>query len=186
MKLKLNNNFFVITGGPGSGKTTLLSELENMGYQCIPEVAREIIKEQMRTDGEALPWKNKELFKQLMLDRSVADYDDVSINNDLPVFFDRGILDTLAYAKLIRSPLNKDMVRRYAQTYRYHQKVFLLPPWFAIYQTDDERKQTFEEAVRIYEVLKETYGTYLYEVIEVPCVSINKRVAFILEEISQA
>lgn len=185
MKLKLNNNFFVITGGPGSGKTTLLSELENQGYRCIPEVAREIIKEQIRTEGEALPWKNKELFKELMLDRSVADYHAASSHNDLPIFFDRGILDTLGYAKLISSPLTADMVS-YAQNYRYYQKVFLLPPWFDIYQTDHERKQTWEEAVQTYGVMKETYSTYFYEVIEIPCVSIDKRVAFILEEISQA
>ena len=37
----------MITGGPGVGKTTLLEELKNRNHQIVPEIAREIIKEQL-------------------------------------------------------------------------------------------------------------------------------------------
>jgi predicted ATPase len=47
-----NEGFYVLTGGPGAGKTTLLNQLEEMGYMCVPEVAREIIREQMRIGGD--------------------------------------------------------------------------------------------------------------------------------------
>ena len=65
------NRFFVITGGPGAGKTTLLEELKKRLFTCVPEIAREIIQQQVIEQGEALPWKNKELYLQMMFDRSV-------------------------------------------------------------------------------------------------------------------
>ena len=68
------NTFFVITGGPGVGKTTLLQELQKRFFTCIPEVAREIIREQVALKGDALPWKNKELYLHMMFDRSVSGY----------------------------------------------------------------------------------------------------------------
>ena len=66
--------FFIITGGPGAGKTTLLDGLAKRNFKCIPEVARQIIKKQVELNGEALPWKNTELFAKSMLVRSVETY----------------------------------------------------------------------------------------------------------------
>jgi predicted ATPase len=42
-----NPNLYVVTGGPGTGKTTVLRELERKGFPCVPEVARQLIQEQM-------------------------------------------------------------------------------------------------------------------------------------------
>src|ERR1044072_8258298 len=95
-----HQHYFVITGGPGVGKTTMLEELKNRGFICIPEVAREIIREQILTDGEALPWKNTEAYKEWMLNRSVESYQMVDNSNKKYTFFDRGIIDTLCYARL--------------------------------------------------------------------------------------
>src|SRR5436309_15969939 len=82
-----HNNFFILTGGPGVGKTTLLIGLGKKNFRCISEVAREIIKEQTKIAGEALPWKNKELFKQLMHERSIEDYNRINHNNNEIIFF---------------------------------------------------------------------------------------------------
>ncbi len=71
IELKENNNFYVITGGPGVGKTTLLEELRNRHYTIVPEIARKLIKEQQESNGEVLPWKDKELYKKIMFDRSI-------------------------------------------------------------------------------------------------------------------
>lgn len=54
----INHHFFIITGGPGAGKTTLLNALEARQYNIVAEIARQLIKEQMDTGGEALPWGN--------------------------------------------------------------------------------------------------------------------------------
>lgn len=174
-----NPNFFVITGGPGVGKTTLLRELEKRSFKCIPEVAREIIKEQVGRNGKALPWKNTELYKELMMERSIASYKLANLTNNGILFFDRGIPDTLSYARLINSTISTQM-DFYTNHYRYNKKVFILPPWLDIYTTDNERKQTWKEAVQTYEILAETYRQYNYELIEVPKMTEQKRVEFIL------
>lgn len=178
-------SFFVITGGPGAGKTTLLDALTQRGFACIPEVAREIISEQMRDNGTALPWNDYVLYTRLMLERSVSGYCDTAkiYTNGEIVFFDRGIPDSLCYAVLTDQIVTETM-EQYALQYRYHPKVFILPPWEAIYHTDSERKQTWEEAVATYNQMIKTYCQYGYQIIEVPKDTVENRVAFILQQTS--
>ena len=178
------DSFFVITGGPGVGKTTLLQELQKRTFTCIPEVARDIIKEQVAADGDALPWRNKETYLQMMFDRSVDSY--LSANNSFGslIFFDRGIPDSLTYADIIGFEKKESMeiaVRRF----RYNQNVFYLSPWRDIYKTDEERKQTWEEAIVISELNAEIYRRYNYIPIAVPNESPEKRADFILSCISK-
>ena len=69
-----NANYYIFTGGPGSGKSTVLNILENMGYMTVREVARDIIKNQVRTNGDAVPWNNTVRYSNLMLLRSIVDF----------------------------------------------------------------------------------------------------------------
>lgn len=181
--MKIKDNFYIITGGPGVGKTTLSNELHTRGYNCIPEVARHIIKEQMETNGDALPWLNTQNYSDLMLRYSIDDFVYYSEKNDL-YFFDRGIPDTYGYNILINSPIN-DKLRNAVMSYRYNTSVFILPPWAEIYETDNERKQNFEEALRTYEVMYKAYSNLDYNLIEVPKASTIERVDFILNKIEE-
>lgn len=63
-------NFFVITGGPGVGKTTLLETLAQQGFPYVPEIAREIIREQVSRNGDALPWANIPAYTHLKIGRA--------------------------------------------------------------------------------------------------------------------
>ena len=45
---------------------------------------------------------------------------------------------------------------------------FYYRPWKAIYKTDNERFETFEEAVKIHNHLEQTYKRFGYNIIEVP------------------
>ena len=173
------NCLFVITGGPGVGKTTLLQELQKRFFTCIPEVAREIIKEQVAVQGDALPWKNKELYLQMMFDRSVDSYLTAKNNNSSLIFFDRGIPDSLTYAAVIGFEKTETM-ENVVRHYRYNQNIFYLSPWRDIYKTDEERKQSWEEAVVISELNAEIYRKYNYTLITVPNDSPEKRADFIL------
>ena len=181
--LRRNTNFYVITGGPGAGKTTLLKELKRQNFVVIPEVARKIIKEQLHLKGEALPWKNKELYKNLMFDRSIEGFKqaDKKYGKDTPVFFDRGFLDSLCYATMVGSGVDERM-ECFAENWRYNQKVFMLPPWKEIYHSDTERKQDWNEAVLTYEMMKKTYQTYGYEIIEIPKTTVSERANIVLNQ----
>jgi predicted ATPase len=176
--VQTNPNLFVVTGGPGCGKTTVLIELERRGYQFAPEVARQIIQEQMRADGTALPWSDRELYTQLMLERSIASYQAHTPANEI-TFADRGIPDTLTYARLIG--LRDDTyIRQACEDYRYAAIVFVAPPWEEIYRTDDERKQDFEEAIRTHEINVNVYRECGYGLIELPRASVQERGEFIV------
>lgn len=176
-------NFYIITGGPGVGKTTLLKQLET-DYIIVPEVARDIIKEQVQKGGEGLPWKNRQLYTTLMLSRSVKSFRETySLHKKDICFFDRGILDTLCYAEMTGDGISDEM-NDIAQTFRYNPKVFILPPWLAIYATDEERKQTWEEAELTYEKMRATYEKYNYQVIDVPKDTVENRKKFILDKLN--
>ncbi|WP_268036536.1 AAA family ATPase [Algoriphagus sp. PAP.12] len=186
MKITVRNklHFYVITGGPGVGKTTLLKELESRGYPVVPEVARQLIREQQQIDGEALPWKNRDLYKQMMFDRSIAAFrqlDESNLNNQ-PVFFDRSFLDTLCYCHLIGAEIS-DVMRTYAENWTFNPMVFLLPPWEGIYQKDEQRKQDWEEATKTFVQMKETYLEFRYKPQEVPKTDVINRADFVLKAI---
>ncbi len=69
-----NPNLYILTGGPGAGKTTILAELENRGFRTVPEIARQLIQEQVQADGNALPWGDKKRYAKLMLERSIISF----------------------------------------------------------------------------------------------------------------
>jgi predicted ATPase len=177
-------DFIIITGGPGAGKTTLLNEMHRSGYKYVPEVARNIIQKQVSTRGDALPWADTKKYRDLMLDKSIESYLSVlPHSSNRMLFFDRGIPDVLAYSKLINLVASEELELA-TRRYQYNTHVFVLPPWAEIYKTDSERVQDFEDAVKTYKFISETYEQLGYKLIEVPKMGVKQRVVFILKSIS--
>jgi predicted ATPase len=170
--------FFIITGGPGSGKTSLLDALEKMNYKRSVEAGRGIIQQQVAIGGRALPWDDKLLFAELMLSWEVRSYQIAEQWAGI-VFFDRGVPDVAAYLMLSNMPVPR-YVQKAIETFHYNPPVFIAPPWREIFTQDRERKQDFEEAIRTYEALVETYTGNGYKLVELPYVSIEERVRFVL------
>ncbi|MFA4868265.1 MAG: AAA family ATPase [Pedobacter sp.] len=178
----IKTNFHIITGGPGGGKTTLINELQQKQINGIPEVAREIIKDQLKNNGQALPWKNAKEYSKLMLSHSIRDYVKLLDTKDL-YFFDRGIPDTYAYERLMKFDDDENL-NLIANKYRYNKAVFILPPWEEIYIMDSERKQDFQLAKETYNMIKDTYERLNYDLIEVPCLAVSERADFILKRLN--
>jgi predicted ATPase len=175
------NNFYILTGGPGSGKTTIIEQLKEMGYFCVPEVGRKIIKEQISLSGKALPWLHPRNYSQLMLQLSICDYISHIQSMELH-FFDRGIPDVLGYVDLMNLANKRPFIDA-VRNFRYNLSVFVLPPWKEIYKTDPERKQDFKLATETYNHIKGVYEKYKYKLVELPFTSVSERIDFILNRI---
>ena len=173
--------FHVITGGPGSGKTSLIEALVRLGYAHTLEAGRAIIQDQVAIDGPALPWRDPLAFAELMLSWEMRSYR-MAEETTGPVFFDRGVTDLIGYLKLVGQPVPAHFARA-AERFRYNRRVFVAPPWPAIYTQDAERKQTPEEAVRTYEAIVTAYSNCGYELVSLPLVSVEERVRFVLDDI---
>ncbi|MGF6849056.1 putative ATPase [Chitinophaga sp. W3I9] len=179
MNKKVRDHFFIVTGGPGMGKTAIIAALREQGHITVPETGREIIRQQVAAGGQALPWVNRQAFARLMFEQSLQDYLEQPATGR-PVFFDRGIADTIGYLELCRLPVPEEMEQA-AALYRYHQTVFLASPWKAIYEHDKERKQSFEEAVQTYESMIKVYSRLEYKLVQLPETTVAERAAFILD-----
>lgn len=181
--VRTENRFFVLTGGPGSGKSSLIDALERLGYRRSVEAGRSIIQDQVEIGGQALPWADRALFAELMLSWEMRSYR-LAQEHPGSIFFDRGVPDVIGYLRLIGLPVPPHMTKA-AQEFRYSRTVFIAPPWKEIFHPDQQRKQDFDEAVRTYESLASTYREYDYELVELPRLSVEERVQFLLQTISE-
>ncbi|MEH3114431.1 AAA family ATPase [Pedobacter terrae] len=118
-----------------------------------------------------------------MFKKSLKAYHQIlDMNSDSIAFFDRGLPDTLCYMKMENIPVTE----KYYETMKatmYNRKVIILPPSAEIYETDMERKQSWNEAILTYRKMKETYIELGYDVITVPLGSVESRCAFILKSV---
>jgi len=169
----------VITGGPGAGKTSLLENRASKGYNYIPETARQIIKQ--RLSKGLSPRPDARTFAQEIFDK---DWKNFISNSNFPslLFFDRFFMDSACmlsesdrdgYAKIRNSHL----------TNRYNNKIFITPPWKEIYRNDEERDQSFEQSIEVYERLQKWYREHGYYIIVLPKDTIENRANFILNHV---
>jgi predicted ATPase len=172
----------VITGGPGTGKSTLIYELESRGFDCVHEVSRQITLQARELGIEQLFLKDPVLFSKMLLEGRVKQFMSASKNEADTVFFDRGIPDIVAYMNYMGID-GGSLFTDASENYLYY-KVFITPPWKEIYITDNERYESFEQALAIHNHLKNTYTVYNYELSEVPFGTVDERVDFILKELN--
>ncbi|WP_289151775.1 AAA family ATPase [uncultured Salipiger sp.] len=176
----MSDRFFVVTGGPGAGKTSLIIELARCGFHTIPESGRAIIREEMASGGDALPWGNRMAFAERMLERDLRAYEDAQTLSG-PVIFDRGIPDIMGYLTLCSLPVPPHVAAA-AKAARYNRRAFLAPFWDEIFTQDSERKQTRAEAEATCAVMRETYTVLGYQITELPRADITTRADFVCEQ----
>ncbi len=169
---------YVLTGGPATGKTTTAQALMEKGFHIVPEAARFIIEMEQERGGEILPWKKFDLF-QIAVTRKQLELE--SLIRDAPIaFLDRGIVDNIAYCKLKGIETPKEVLEA-ASKNRYHG-IFLLD-MLPVYENDPARREDPITAAKIHESIKKTYLEIDYDVVEVPPLSVQERIEFILSHI---
>jgi len=97
------------------------------------------------------------------------------------VFFDRGLIDaSVALRRLTGEPVLNAIKR----SHRYHQRVFLAPPWPEIYVTDNERRHSLEAGVAEYQRLVDAFPALGYEVTILPKIGVAQRAEFVLRTLA--
>lgn len=181
------NKLVVISGCSSGGKSTLLTELSINGYSVVPEVGREIVKEQLAIHGNITPWQNPVQFCEILIERSIAAYHQAKALlhvKEQVIFFDRSFLEGVSYYQTLECEDSKKY-DHFVDELRYYSTIFMAPPWQEIFCQDDERKHSFEESVNEYERLMKAYPQYGYSITELPKTNIKERADFILSSIFQ-
>jgi predicted ATPase len=172
------NPWYVITGGPCAGKTTLIREFEADGIRVVHESARVIIERGFAA-GKTLDEIRMDP-AQFTRDIIALDTANLDLHPNLErVFFDRSILDNIAYHTILGLTPSPELLE--AAERANFTKVFL--PDLLDYQLDDARNETPEEAARIHAALEEAYREYKIPVVKVPVLPVAERVEFIVENL---
>jgi predicted ATPase len=176
----------VITGGPGTGKTSLVKQLEANGFFCYHEIIRDLTSEAINS-SDAKSFESNPLvfvddpfaFNQRLLDGRLLQFKKASATGGDVVFFDRGLPDVLAYMDYFGQEYGHDFVEA-CRLNRYDQ-VIVLPPWESIYQSDEERFESFEEANAIHQELVRTYSAFDYAPVTLPYGTLEERGSFVTD-----
>ncbi|MFV9551360.1 AAA family ATPase [Algibacter sp. PT7-4] len=179
----------VITGGPGTGKTSIINTLKEKGFFCFDEVIRALTLEAKKDVDKAsqvsnpIAFANNPMdFNTRLLNGRIDQFKLAESQKKHLSFFDRGIPDVLAYMDYF----NQQYDNLFTNACKQHKytSLFILPPWKAIYKTDNERFETFEEAEKIHEHLLSTYKKFGYQITEVPFGTVENRTKFILDTLN--
>lgn len=177
----MKNSKIVITGGPGTGKTSVIKVLEENKYICLHEISREITREAQKNGISQYFLEQPLLFSELLLEGRIKQYEEAGKLSSKITFLDRGIPDVVAYMDYFGNEY-PSVFTEACKTYLY-DKVFILPPWKAIYTSDNERYETYEEATAIHSFIIESYKKSGYDPIEVPLGNLKERASFILHHL---
>jgi len=175
-------HFYVITGASGAGKSTLLRALAHKGLSVIEEAALAVLREK-ELDGGALGSSiHLQAFMNEVVERNIRAYE-TARSLPPPVFFDRGLPECLGHMRLLG--LDVDGAHEAASAmYRYADTVFVAEPWPEIYVCDQWRRASFERAARSFDATVASYVDIGYQTCALPRVSVDERVAFILDQVA--
>jgi predicted ATPase len=175
------DRFVIISGCSGGGKSTLLVELGRRGHAVVDEPGRRIVKEELKSEGSALPWIDETAFARRAVALALADRASAGMPDGW-IFFDRGLIDAAAGLQHLTG---EPVLAALSQSHRYHRRVFLTPPWPEIYVTDAERRHGLDRALAEYCRLLEVYPSLGYEVSILPKIGVPERADFVMSALAE-
>jgi predicted ATPase len=176
---EVQTNWHVITGTLSSGKSTLIGQLAKRGFQIVPEAARLYI------EGELAKGRTMDEIRRdpAALQRGVNAMTlrvEQGLRADDVLFLDRALPDTLAFCRA--NGLNPNEILADCFHHRY-ASVFLL-----------DRLPIKQDGVRFHDDLTadlidewhaRDYSALGYDVVRVPVLAPEERLAFVLERLSE-
>lgn len=175
---KINNNWYVITGGPSTGKTTVIDLLNKQGYFTTIEHARHYI-DTWFNEGHSVEEirNNKKEFQYGILNMQIEG--EASIKDKDLVFLDRAIPDNLAYFKFYKLDYDEKLLNAVKET--SYKKIFILDR--LPYTKDYARTENEDDQKMIHQLIIEVYKNLDFPIVFVPVSPPLKRVEFILKNL---
>ena len=176
---RVQTNWHVITGASCSGKTTLINLLANRGFQTVPEAGRRYFERELakgRTIGEIR--KDPATFTPQVYEIMIEHERGLRANEI--AFLDRGLPDGFAFYRL--AGLNPNEILSDCFKHRY-ASVFILNR--LPYQKDRVRVGDDALADYLESWISRDYSTLGYNIVWVPVLPPEKRLAFVLESLSE-
>lgn len=125
---------------------------------------------------------NPQEFNKRILKGRTQQFQSATEIEESHVFYDRALPDVLAYMDFFDQHYGPRFIE--ACNLHIYDHVFLLPPWEEIYISDNERLESFDEALQLHGHLERIYVKFGYTPITVPKDSVEERLAFILKELN--
>jgi len=176
---RVQTNWHVITGASCSGKTTLIDLLADKGFQTVPEAGRQYIERELakgRTIHEIR--EDQALFTRQVYDVMVKQESGLRVTD--VNFLDRALPDGFAFFRT--AGLNPNVILPDCFQHCY-ASVFLLNR--LPYQKDGVRVADDETAAYLESWMLRDYRALGYNVVRVPVLSPEERLAFVLESLSR-
>ena len=158
----------------------MINLLKERGYICFEEISRDFIqlgKEQgidnyFKTDPHA--------FSKFLWQGRQNQFQQANALTTNCVFFDRAVHDVVGYLNHVNDPIPvwEEQLNDFA-----YDLVFLIEPVKEIYHQDEDRMETFEEALKVHKSLTNTYNKSGLKIIHLPFTTPLARLDLILKHI---
>jgi predicted ATPase len=176
----VQTNWHVITGAACCGKTTLIDQLADNGFRTVPETARQYFDREMakgrtideiRKDGAAVQRGIYDMQRRLEHGLRAIDV----------AFLDRALPDSITFHRVFGLNPNEILAEcfhhRYASVFILDRLPFLREKPLG---PEDEATSRYLD-----EYLVRDYSALGYNVVRVPVLSPEERLAFVLERLSE-
>ena len=175
----VQTNWHVIAGAPSSGKTTLIGLLADKGFQTVLEPARLYIDRELAKGrtiheirGDQAVLQRRLLDLQLSVERGLQ-------ADDL-LFLDRGIPDQFSYCRDAGLDPNEFLPECFHHRYA---SVFILAR--LPFHENGTRDKDAAIADYLGEWITRDYSALGYDIVRVPVLAPEERLAFVLERLSE-
>jgi predicted ATPase len=170
---------YVLTGAPGCGKTTILAAMAARGWAIVAEAATDVIAV-AQAAGNAHPERAARFIDDIVGLQKRRQIEGARRREEVQLF-DRSPMCTWALALYLGYPISEALraeVDRLEKDRIYERRVFFIDN-LGFCEPTAARRISFEDSLVFEALHEEVYGSFGYECVKIPPLTLEERVALI-------